>query len=95
MRINASATPEQVVQAANSFIDSWTEVERQALPPDCIPERFDLPQDVCSYAFTLVQAQLEFEGPMATGLLMDRMTVFFSYASCRIAQLRHIDRVHV
>jgi len=95
MRLNVAASPEEVVQVARFFLETWTEEELAMLPADCVPRRFDSAQDLCSYAFALVQAQLEFEGPMAAGVLLDRMTVFFSYASSRIAHLRHIDRVRV
>jgi hypothetical protein len=87
--------PEQIVQLANRFVAAHDESERARLPSHCLPPAIETPQDVCNYAFRLTQEQLRFGGPLGPGLLLDRMALFFSLASSRIAQLAHIARIRV
>ena len=95
MRLGMATAPEQIVQLANKFIEAIDEIERARLPSPCFPPQIASPQDVCSYAFRLTQEQLRFEGSLAAGLTLDRMELFFSHASSRIAQLAHISRIRV
>ena len=71
------------------------ENEQLRLPSHCMPPSLQTPQDICNYAFRLTQEQLKFEGPLGASLLLDRMALFFSLASSRVAQLAHIARIRV
>jgi len=92
MQIGLAVTPEQIVLVARQFIDTWHEGDIARLPAGCAPPFLRTPQDVSDYAFTLTQAQLQFDGTLTLGLVLDRMTVFFTFASSRIAHLQHIAR---
>jgi hypothetical protein len=92
-RLNAAQRTEEVVAIANEFIDSWDESERSRLPAGCMPPVLRSVQDLNAYALTLTQVQLEFAGSLARGALLDRMTLFFNYASTRAAQLAYLARV--
>jgi len=94
-RLGVATNPEQIVQLAKRFLEMHGEDERSRLPPNCLPPAIHTPQDVCNYAFRLTQEQLKFDGPLNAGLLLDRMALFFSLASSRIAQLAHIARIRV
>jgi len=95
MRLGVATSAEQIVQLVTRFIDSHDENELSRLPSHCHPPPIHTPQEVCNYAFRLTQEQLKFEGTRDTGLLLDRMALFFSLASSRIAQLAHIARIRV
>lgn len=95
MRLGVATNPEHIVRIAKQFIEAQDESERSRLPAQCLPPRLHTPQDVCNYAFRLTQEQLKFEGALGAGLLLDRMALFFSLASSRIAQLAHIARIRV
>jgi hypothetical protein len=95
MRLGVATNSEQIVQLAKRFIDSHDESELARLPSHCLAPQIQTPQEVCNYAFRLTQEQLMFEGARDTGLLLDRMALFFSLASSRIAQLAHIARIRV
>ena len=94
-RLGVATTPEQIVQAAKRFVAMQDEHERSRLPSHCLPPTILTPQDVCNYAFRLTQEQLRFDGPLGAGIPLDRMALFFSLASSRIAQLAHIARIRV
>jgi len=94
-RVGIATRPEQIVELAKRFVETQDEGERARLPSHCMPPPIHTPQDVCSYAFRLTQEQLKFEGPLGAGLLLDRLALFFSLASSRIAHLEHIDRIRV
>ncbi|MGE5616587.1 MAG: hypothetical protein ACM3X5_06700 [Bacillota bacterium] len=93
-RLNFAASPEEIVRIAVDYLATgWNETQLARLPDGCRPPPLDAPQDVSAYAFTLMRAQLEQPGPAAAELLLDRMAVFFNYASMRVAYLAHIDRL--
>jgi hypothetical protein len=94
-RLGGATSPDQIVQLAKRFVAMQDEIERSRLPSHCLPPSLQTPQDVCNYAFRLTQEQLRFDGPLGAGLLLDRMALFFSLASSRIAQLAHIARIRV
>jgi len=95
LRLGVATKPEQIVQLAKQFVDMHDEIERSRLPSHCRPPQIHTPQDVCSYAFRLTQEQLKFEGSLPASMLLDRMALFFSLASSRIARLAHIARIRV
>jgi len=94
-RLGVASSPEQIVQLAKRFLDMHDEKTLSRLPLHCQPHPIHTPQEVCNYAFRLTQEQLRFDGPLDAGLLLDRMALFFSLASSRIAQLAHIARIRV
>jgi len=95
MPLRDATDPERVVLVAKRFVAMHDENELSRLSSHCRPPPIHTPQDVCSYAFRLTQEQLKFEGSLDAGLLLDRITLFFSLASSRIAQLEHIARIRV
>jgi hypothetical protein len=94
-RLGIATKPEQIVELAKRFVEAQDQGERSRLPSHCVPPPIHTPQDVCNYAFRLTQEQLKFEGPLGAGLLLDRLALFFSLASSRIAHLAHIARIRV
>jgi len=81
----ASATREDdVINAANEYVASWTQAELARLPSECRPPVFHTPQQISNYAFVLTRAEL------AGNLANDRMLAFFSHASQRVAIIAHV-----
>ena len=95
MRLQLAATQAEVVRVANDFLASWGDDEFSRLPMECRPPAIASIDDLNHFAYELTRAQLAFDGSLGTGLLVDRMTVFFAYASARSAQLSHLSRARV
>ena len=87
MRIGLAATSPDLIQVAREFVAEMTEAERMRLPSSLLPPPLKSPEDVNNYALSLTRAQLGFKGPLASGVVLDRLTVFFAAVSGRIAQL--------
>ena len=95
MRLQLAATEGEVVRVANDFLSSWADDEIFRLPKECQPPPISTVQDINAFAYALTQAQLAFDGALGTGMLIDRMTVFFAYAATRSSQLLHLSRARV
>ena len=94
-RLSMARAPEGVVRIANEYIAAWSDEDRRRLPTECVPVKIRTPQELADYAFLLTNAQFHFDGHVVIGMLVDRLAVFFSYASARASQLSHIARVRV
>jgi hypothetical protein len=95
MRLQFAATEGEVVRIAKDFVSSWADDELFRLPKECQPPAIWTVHDINGFAYALTRAQLAFEGPLGTGMLIDRMTVFFAYAATRSGQLLHLARAQV
>jgi hypothetical protein len=91
-RIAFAATTDEIVILASDYAHSLTEGERMRLPPNCLPPPFKSPQDVNGYALTLTRAHLTYRGALSCEILLERLTLFFSTLSGRIAQIERFTR---
>lgn len=86
-RIGFASSSGDVVELTREYVEELTEADRMRLPSSLLPPPMKSPQDVNDYALTLTRARLGFKGPLATGVLIGRLTVFFATVSGRLAQL--------
>lgn len=84
-RLSAARTEADVVWVARDFLSELTFEEVKRLPEICRPFRIVDGQDVTWYAMTLLRHQ--FDAQNAEHRLETRLTMFFSEASVRLAQL--------
>ena len=81
--LGAASTPEDVIGVARDYLATWGPEELERLPSECKPPgRFFEPEEVVSYAFSLVQHHC---GPAASNAELARLVNFFSDAARRIA----------
>lgn len=76
-----------VVNVVREYLATWAPHELARLPRSCIPGPIKDGLQIADYAFVLAHEQKSFGGALADGLLLDRMMVFFSQASVRLAQI--------
>jgi hypothetical protein len=93
LRLNEARSADEVVKLAAEYVASWDEADTSRLPAGCNPPPIRSARDVTEYALLLTQVQLEWAGSLARGVLLDRMTLFFTYCSTRIAHLTFIAGV--
>jgi len=94
-RIGLAMRIDEVVELAREYVAELTESERMRLPSSCLPPSLKNAREVNDYALTLTRAQLAFRGPLASSLVLQRMTQFFATVSGRIAQIEHAARPRV
>ena len=94
-RIGLAMNIDDVVELAREYVAELTESERMRLPSNCLPPPLKQARDVNDYALTLTRAQLTFRGPLASSVVLQRMTQFFATVSGRIAQIEHAARPRV
>ena len=83
--LDDAATPQDVLKVAKDFLATWDPYELAALPAECKPPGYFIePEDIVSYAFTLVQSHC---GPAQGDPGVYRMAKFFSHAARRVAIL--------
>ena len=83
--LNAVDSPEEVLSVVKNFLATWDPFELNALPLECKPPAYFLqPEDVVSFAFTVVQHHCGL-GSGDPGTF--RMATFFAHAARRIATL--------
>lgn len=81
--LGAASTPEEVIGVARDYLATWAPAELERLPSECKPpSKFFEPEEVVSYAFSLVQHHC---GPGADDSDVARLVNFFSVAARRIA----------
>ena len=88
-RLNAVDTIPATIAVASDFVrEGLSAAEHAALPVEA-PSAFRTIRDVTEYTFAITQAQLSLnkKAPRDDDLL-DRVTLFFSYASARISYLK-------
>ena len=79
--LQSAQGPREILALVRDFIATWTPQELESLPPGCQPPlRFQEPEDVVLYTFTLSQVRLT--GTESAAL--DRMWRFFMEATQRV-----------
>lgn len=79
--LRSAQGPREILALVRDFLATWTPQELDSLPPGCQPPlRFQEPEDVVLYTFTLSQVRLA--GTESASL--DRMWRFFMEATQRV-----------
>jgi len=88
-RLNAVDTVRATIRVANDFArEALSPAEHAALRVQA-PSTFATTSDVTEYTFAITQAQLTLRKKAAADdELLDRVALFFSYASARISYLK-------
>jgi hypothetical protein len=84
--ILASSSEEEVASSARDYIATWSPEEIAQLPKHCRPWRIRDGEDISTYAFQLTRAHCAGENEDES--LLEKMMVFFTHASTRIAQIQ-------
>lgn len=84
--ILASSSAAEVAATARDYLANWSPDEIAMLPRDCRPGRIRDGVDIGNLAFKLARAHCFLHADDEDGLL-EKMMVFFTHASTRIAQL--------
>ena len=84
-RIQDALCKDDVVAVCREYLAGHTPLEMEELPPTCRPAELAVPEDVNRYAITLIR-HLGI-GERATERALHRMSVFFTTAALRIAQV--------
>ena len=78
-------TFDEVLETARDYLQRLDPYEIASLPPHCQPPaRFEHPEEVVLFAFTLVQAHT---GSSSDDQTLIRLASFFSHATRRVAEL--------
>jgi hypothetical protein len=81
--ILASSSEAEVASTARDYLATWTPEEIAQLPRDCRPGRIRDGEDIGNLAFRLARAHCFNDEDE----VLEKMMVFFTHASTRIAQL--------
>lgn len=92
-RLNESSTQAQIVSICNQFLAMWSRDELAQLPEACRPRKALALEEVNPYAVGLA-LQLE-AMDIATAPMLHRMSMFFTKAALRLAEIRAQGRGHV
>ena len=84
-RIQDALCKDDVVAVCREYLAGHTPLEIEELPPACRPAELDVPEDVNRYAINLIR-HLGI-GERATERALNRMSVFFTKAALRLAQV--------
>jgi hypothetical protein len=84
-RLDAASTEEEVVVVCQDFVALWTRPELAELAPSCRPNAIAESAEVNSYALKLI-GHLGM-GDRSTAPALHRMSIFFTRAALRLAQL--------
>jgi len=86
--VDGAGTESELVSVVREYLATWGPAELSRLPVACRPGKISDGEDVGELAFRLGKAHLEFTGPLADRLLLERLSGFFSHAAARAATLR-------
>lgn len=84
-RIQDALCKDDVVAVCREYLADQTPLEIEELPPTCRPAELDVPEDVNRYAMNLIRHLGV--GERATEPSLNRMSVFFTKAALRLAQV--------
>ncbi|MGE5616451.1 MAG: hypothetical protein ACM3X5_06010 [Bacillota bacterium] len=88
-RLNAADTVALTIRVANDFLGEGLSAADRAALPIAVPTVLANAHDVTECTFAITQAQLTLrKKTSAQDALLDRIAMFFSYASARMAYLR-------
>jgi len=82
--IAGASTVGEVVAVAQEFVATFGSNDLANLPPDVHPGRLHDADDITAYAYELMRCHRPSD---AAGDALDRLSVFFSQAATRIAEL--------
>ena len=83
------ATNEQdLVAIVRNYLATWSPEEIARLPVSCRPGKVIDGEDVSDYAFRLASSHVDFSGPLADRLLLERLMGFFTHAAARFAAMQ-------
>lgn len=91
--LNEASTQRDVVSVCNQFLTMWSAAELAELPEACRPRGIIALKDVSPYAVKLVLQLGDGDSVMAPMLV--RMSIFFTKAVLRLAEIRAASRGEV
>ena len=85
--IESAETPHDVVLAVREYLAMWGPEELARLPAVCRPGKIADGEDISDLAYRLSRAHLDFNGPSADHVLLERLMSFISHAGTRVSRL--------
>ena len=85
--IAGAETEHDVVMAVREYLALWTPEELARLPTACRPGRIVDADDVTDLAYRLSRAHLDFAGPRADRLMLERMMSFVGHAGAQASRI--------
>jgi hypothetical protein len=85
--IQVAPSEDETLTLVRRYLGTLTEAELLRLPGDCRPSLPSSREEVASWAVQLVTSEMRFSGDAEAAQLLHQMSIVFSEANTRFAQL--------
>lgn len=86
-QLKDTASEAEVVSLTREFLAAWTPEQLAGVPQDARPGRISNGDDIRELALNLKRANFDFVGEELDGLLLEKMSAFFSEAALHLSRL--------